>query len=343
MSSFENIDILKLIFTSTKPKHVYNLQFRVKNKHLIKQALGVLTFEKIFKSINQNTITLKGHKETLTALALLPNDKLVSASRDSFVKIWDLSSYKCIQTLKGHTEGVNALLVLQNGDIITGGEDWLINIWSSKRGNQTQYECVEILTDKGCVNCLLLLPNGKLAYGSSRLDRGKIKLWDLNTYKSVGELKVHNKPIYCMINISKYFFATGSADKNIKIWKIYNGYHCIKTLEGHEGAVLSLLYHNGYLISGSSDSTIKLWDYNRYYQCVTLNGHLHSVYCLVALPSGYFASSSFDDTIKFWNVETGKCIHSIDAHSDSVDCFVTLKDFRIVSGCYNGAIKIWDC
>lgn len=42
-------------------------------------------------------------------LFLEKSEKLVSASKDSFVKIWDLKTQHCVQTLVGHRNEVWSL------------------------------------------------------------------------------------------------------------------------------------------------------------------------------------------------------------------------------------------
>ena len=52
---------------------------------------------------------LHGHKDAVTAVAFLPGEgagRLVSGSKDSLVKVWDIDSQHCEQTLTGHRSEV---------------------------------------------------------------------------------------------------------------------------------------------------------------------------------------------------------------------------------------------
>ena len=61
----------------------------------------------------------------------------------------------------------------------------------------------------------------------------------------------------CQIN--EYFFASGSFDKTIKIWDIYN-FSCVHTINGHNDLILVLLrINNGLIVSCSNDNEIKIW------------------------------------------------------------------------------------
>jgi WD40 repeat protein len=64
--------------------------------------------------------TLSGHKDSVWVLALLPNGDLASGSIDNTIKIWSVSSGRCLMTLSRHRGWVRALAVLQDGMLASG-------------------------------------------------------------------------------------------------------------------------------------------------------------------------------------------------------------------------------
>ena len=69
----------------------------------------------------------------------------------------------------------------------------------------------------------------------------------------------HTRSVRTLCQINDYFFASGSFDKTIKIWDIYN-YHCIHTICAHKDLILIMIKMNsGEIISCSNDHEIKLW------------------------------------------------------------------------------------
>ena len=71
--------------------------------------------------------TLEAHQGSVTRI-LVDGGKLILASYDGSIKIWDLSSGKVLQTLEGHQHWVNSILV--DGDkLISASADDTIKIW----------------------------------------------------------------------------------------------------------------------------------------------------------------------------------------------------------------------
>ena len=58
---------------------------------------------------------------------------------------------------------------------------------------------------------------------------------------------------------NKYYLASGSFDKTIKIWDI-NNFNCVHTIYGHKDLILIVIKINSkVIISCSNDNEIKIW------------------------------------------------------------------------------------
>jgi WD40 repeat protein len=75
-------------------------------------------------------LTLTEHLAAVICVAVLPDGRIVSASSDKTLKIWDLKTGICDITLTDHTDWIVHINVLSDGRIISGSDDNTIRIWS---------------------------------------------------------------------------------------------------------------------------------------------------------------------------------------------------------------------
>ena len=75
------------------------------------------------------TCKLSGHKDAVTALGFVLKGSqrlLVSVSKDTLLKVWDIDSNHCIQTVVGHRSEIWSLQVIDSSRVITGSNDNLL-------------------------------------------------------------------------------------------------------------------------------------------------------------------------------------------------------------------------
>src|SRR5262249_8015881 len=74
---------------------------------------------------------------SVTALAVLPDGRLASASGDGTIRLWDPKGGAETARLEGHTEYVTALAVLPDGRLASASGDRTIRLWDPKSGAET--------------------------------------------------------------------------------------------------------------------------------------------------------------------------------------------------------------
>ncbi|MDZ8257189.1 serine/threonine-protein kinase [Nostoc sp. ChiQUE01b] len=141
-----------------------------------------------------------------------------------------------------------------------------------------------------------------------------------------------------------YTLASGSDDKNIKLWDL-NNKKVLASLSGHSQAVKSVTFSpdGQILATASDDKTIKLWEIETLKEICTLLGHSHAVKSVAFSPDGQIlASGSWDKTVKLWDVNTGTEICTITGHQLQVNSVAFSPQGQLLaSASYDRTIRLW--
>jgi WD40 repeat protein len=170
---------------------------------------------KKFKISNDSGKLIKNfyqHEDFVHSIQVIEDaNRLISASYDKTIKIWDLQSGECLKTLNEHSLGAKSVLIYKNNKFISGSFDKTIKIWDLER-----LECIETLNNNSGVTSLLLLSDNILASG---LFDGRINIWSLYEKKIVKSIEAHQKWITCLKKSkdSSKIISIGSFDSKIKI------------------------------------------------------------------------------------------------------------------------------
>jgi WD40 repeat protein len=116
---------------------------------------------------NECQKTITAHDDPVSCLELFDDytgtQRLISGSRDSTLKLWDLQSYDVLHIFAGHNVAVTCLAVYDNGmKLISGSDDHTMIIWSlgkrkeclyTIRGHQHSVFCVKVFdNNRQCIS-----------------------------------------------------------------------------------------------------------------------------------------------------------------------------------------------
>ena len=73
--------------------------------------------------------TLEGHTGWVSCIKVLPEERVISGSKDGEIKIWCLKTNGCIQTINAHEDLVREIQVLSDESVVSCGNDKKIKIW----------------------------------------------------------------------------------------------------------------------------------------------------------------------------------------------------------------------
>ncbi|XP_045490596.1 pleiotropic regulator 1 [Pieris rapae] len=141
------------------------------------------------------------------------------------------------------------------------------------------------------------------------------------------------------------WFATGAADRVIKIWDLASGKLKV-SLTGHVSTVrgLEVSARHPYLFSCGEDRQVKCWDleYNKVIR--HYHGHLSAVYTLALHPTiDVLLSAGRDGTARVWDMRTKANVHTLTGHTDTVASLVSqASEPQIITGSHDSTIRLWD-
>ncbi|WP_437682888.1 TIR domain-containing protein [Sorangium sp. So ce131] len=286
--------------------------------------------------------TLYGHSGWVNACALSPDgQRIVSASDDTTLKVWDLATGNLLSTLEGHSAGVNACALSPDGQrIVSASSDRTLKVWDLATGNILS----ALEGHSYSVNACALSPDGQRIVSASG-DR-TLKVWDLATGKLLSTLEGHSAGVNaCALSPDGQRIVSASGDRTLKVWDLATG-KLLSTLEGHSAGVnaCALSSDGQRIVSASSDTTLKVWDLATGNILSTLEGHSVRVRACAVSPDGQrIVSASSDTTLKVWDLATGKLLSTLKGHSGWANaCALSPDGQRIVSASHDATLKVWD-
>jgi WD40 repeat protein len=342
MNTLTNENILKLIFSNYKFPIGEFITKILKNKLLCISMLKIGNYKNIYRSMGKSNIIFnKNDPCIIKSLALLPNGHLLSASNLGILKLWNTNSLKCIKAIDCEFT-IYSIAVLPGGQIATC-QNHEVHIWNDQLFS-TKIKTISFEDNyKDFNNLLVLHKNNYLAFSARLFSSHCIIILDcMKDYSCVKIMHEHTNCINSVINISNNRFASGSADKKVKIYDSNDDFNCIQTFEMTHRVITMLYLRGENILVHLCWFGLSVWNIDTE-NCLKIIDD-DNISSLLLLSDGYFASSSFNGQIKIWNSEGFECINTFGLEYDEerIDTLLLLKDYRIVSGSFNGKIIIYN-
>jgi WD40 repeat protein len=260
----------------------------------------------------ENLLSIKAHSSHATGMIFTSDSKkLISASFDRSIKIWDVDSGICLQSWQVSTP-LYRLDLSDNGKILAiAGECGSIFLWDIETGKISKILTGHLLG----VMYVAFQPHGNLL-ASASFD-STIKLWDLSTGECIKTLVEHTQ-IVSSVNFNPLGtqLISSSFDSLIKIWDVKTG-NCLQTMQEHSKIVVAAFFtpSGEQIISASQDLTLRIWEKAQIdnWQCIkVLQGHQNNIWSIALDSTGKISiSGDLSGVLKFWDVESGQCIKTL--------------------------------
>ena len=281
-----------------------------------------------------------GHSAPVTSVCLSKDGRRVlSGSWDHTIRLWEVSSGRCIRVFKGHTDHVESVCLSADGRwAMSGSIDGTFRFWRVSSGR-----CIRSFETKGHVYSLSFSRNGRWALVA---EGSEVSMWDIAKGQRLRTFAGHTGTVFSVVfSADDKRVLSGSSDQTLCLWEISTG-RCIRVFKGHIDAVMSVSISSSgrWVLSGSNDTTLRLWDTSTG-RCVhSLYGHEKQVdsVCFSA-DERWAVSGGRDGVLRLWELSTGTEARVFEGHADSVRSVCISSDGSFaLSGSFDRDLRLWE-
>jgi WD40 repeat protein len=289
----------------------------------------------------------EAHRDTVAALAIAPDGKLVSGGTDNTIRVWEYSSGKQLHEYRtDHHFGVKILDLSADGQLIASAVGTKVFLYERDSGRLVR--TIEAETDSRAV---AFAPKGRilatLRWGSPEKEqKPNLTWWDADTGKDRHRIRLENGFRALAFSPDGGLLATVS-DGRARFWDIATARKL--SAPPTTGSILLSFSPDGRVLAAADWKGISFWELasGKERGRIRFEGRSENVDtylpCLRFSPDGRWLAWARDEGVGLADVHRGSRVHSFKGHESLVTALAFAPDSRsMASSSYDTSILIWD-
>lgn len=292
----------------------------------------------------------RGHTNVVAAVAFTADgQRVISASWDKTVRVWDARNAAAVATLNGHRDWVFAVAV-PDADRLVSASQHAVRVWNAKT-----FEPVSSQQRLGgaTVNAVAVSRDARLVATGGR--RGQVRVWSLETPADTPQHTFGGFQSWVtrvVISADNRMLAASARDGRLRLFDLTNGRERTAAVPQAGQPILCLAFSpgNDRLASGGHDRIVRLWNPATSARTAQLPAHKGIVTAVAWSADGQrMASGERHGQIKLWDTtRADPLLLTLPGHSDdrlgfSVTALAFSPDGRqLASAAYDKLVKLWE-